>query len=498
MSRFPFAVPCLALLSLLVFSAPLTAQSEADDYADLNDLSVAPAQLDSHLKDVLAAAKPNTYFASFSVPMPQPWVSLVPPNVHQLIVECHSGGRVVSVSPLCTELYSYCHVEFVFLDGSRYTYTERQSRVVCNDGSVTESHSRTQVSDLGLPGNRTFVFRRQVWRKAVQPPFKQLLRARAGETVDLRNRGGAPYVSGGPLEIGIAPGGVLDLRQNPAALGPIFVTDGPALLYCDTILMDPGVTFADLFTPPPIVLPATNIVDEGGVLPSYLARRSATPFSMQVAVHNTGNVDDQFVVAWSGAHTTPGQTVVLVPVGAIVHVPVTFQIAPSTPVGSVGQAQVQVSSLSAPGVVRNETLHVGHEHPGQFRYGAGTPGSNGPHAVDADGPLQAGGPAVHVSSTNADPGALGLAMFGVPVGFQYGTWQIPGEPAELYIDPLGPLFVTVVLVADPTGASAFPLQIANDPGLRGLKIDYQSIWLVTSTQWPYRLSSTPALSMTIQ
>ncbi len=488
------------LLTCLTCAPPVLCQGTlADAYARKQDIRGSAAQLDSHLTAILDAAKPNLYYASFAIPMPQPWVSMVPKDVYQLIIECHSGIRE-TWSPTCFTRYTHCYVEFVFVDGSRYGYNESSESTWCRNGPNSRSFQRSQFSDIGSPKNRTYVFRRQMrrFKPPVEDGFLQLIRARAGATADFRNRSGVPYISGDALEIRIAPTGVLDLRQNSAAAGHIFVTDGPALIRCDSVLMDPGVVLPDLFSPPPILQPAELVVEETGVLPKYIARRSMAPFTLPVRVHNTGNVDEQFMVSWGGAHTVPGQNVVMVPTGDIVTVPVNFQTTPGTPVGAVLQAKIQISSLTNPAVVRTETLHLAHEHPGQFRFGVSTPSGVGPLTADADGPVVAGGPTVQISSAGADPGAVGLAMFGVRAGFQYAPWTIPGEPAELYVDLAGPLFITVPLVADPAGTTRVPLKAPNDPGLRGLQLDYQSIHLLTSVQYPYRLCSSPALSLTVQ
>ncbi|MCA8975651.1 MAG: hypothetical protein KDC98_13095 [Planctomycetes bacterium] len=501
MSRRFLLAACLALVAGLAVDSRAVAQNtQADDFADLQDLIAEPPVLDSQLDGIVGWAASNGSFEHLGGPPFQaPLSQFLPAGVRDVIIKCRSGSRQISAVPRCVRYWYTCYVELVFADDSLFTFKKRIELVICNNGTTSLDDHYSMSPAVGPPGNRGNVhLLYEQRRQGALIVHEQRLRARLGATADFQNQNGVPVVSGGPLTIEIAPGAALDLRQNAAAAGPIFITDGPALLRCDTVLMDPGVVLTDLFNFPPVVQPATLIVDEDVVLPQFCAQRSTQPGSVDAFVWNDGHVDQQLQFTWTGAFTLPGQTVVAVAAGAVQRIQIPVAIPVATPPGAAASLQLQWSSLSQPGHGGAASMLVVNEHPGQFRYGTGTPGGNGPLTIDADGPLAAGGPTVRVTSTGTDPGALGMAMLGLPVNRNYGTWMLPGFPAELYIDPQGFLFVTILLVADAAGSTTFGLQIANVAALRGLKIDCQTVHLPGPGQQPLVLGGTPALSMTVQ
>jgi len=147
----------------------------------------------------------------------------------------------------------------------------------------------------------------------------------------------------------------------------------------------------------------------------------------------------------------------------------------------------------------NNTMAIAKEHAGVFRFGVGTPGCLGMHAVDIDGPVVVGGATAILTVTNNNPNGIGLWLFGTSVNGNYGTLPLPG-PTELYIDALGTWFVTELYVADLTVVGSFALQAPSDPSLRTLRLDVQPIglWLGPCNAGLLTFSSSQALGLQIQ
>lgn len=499
MSRLPLPALFSVLFCSLVLEGPALAQGTmADEFARRQDFSTSPPTLGFSLNDMLEWSRPNRSYEHLTgPPFPGPRPFYLPQDLYSIFLRSKTSSYQTSSSPRCVKTEREFYVTMVFTDGSRYSFEDIEVTEVCSDGSKTSFRKRYQIPELGPPGNREWLIRVESWTSENLETRKHSVRGAGTATASFANRGGVPVITGGPLEIDMAPGGVLDLRQNAAAAGPLFTTTGPALVRCDQVLMDPGVQLSDLFSPPPIAMPAQLLFDWDFLTFGHVTARPGAPSAAPVIVANTGHVTEQFQIAWNGAFTTPGQAVVAVSAGELRQIDLPVSIPPGTPDGAVDIVQLQVTPLTRPTQAVSALLAVSSDHLGQFRYGAGSPGNNGLHTISADGPLVAGGPVVRISTVGADAGAIGLAMFGVPVNFQYGTWTIPGFP-EFYVDPLGPVFLTVPLVADPSGVSTFSLQLLSAPGLRGLPLDYQSVHLYSSVQYPFRLSSSPALSLTVQ
>lgn len=495
--------PLLAVLALVaaVLPRPAAAQGTmAEQFAQQQDFSASPPTIDPYLDHMLYWLAPNDSLAHLTgppFPSPGPWY--LPPNLYSYSGFCKSSDEEISSSPRCVRTRRECFVTFVFTDGSRYSYESTRTSTVCDDGSSDSFEKRWQVAEVGPPGQRDWVIHVEAWSFETLETRSNRVSGRAGAVVDHRARAGSPVVSGGPFELDLGPGGVLDLRQNAAAAGPLFLTDGPALLHCDTVLLDPGVALTDLFVPPPIVQPAVLLgLVELRVSP-FVAHRSGGPFQVPVLVRNTGNIDQLLQLSWSGGFAAPGSTPVNLGAHLWIELWVPCQIPPGTPIGTTAATLVQVVSQTTPGLTASTAVRVANQHPGVLRFGSGTPGCLGGHGVDVDGPLEAGGPVANLTVDSNVPSGIGLWLFGDPLGGNWGTLAVP-DIGDLYVDPFGPWFGLAAFVADAAGVAGLPLQMANDPDLRGFRFVCQPVglWLGSCTPGVLTFSTGPAVRFEVQ
>lgn len=184
-----------------------------------------------------------------------------------------------------------------FSDGSQYSYDYTSTERNCPGES--REHFR-KIIDVAEMGN---AFR---------------ARSKAVETLDVRGgtttssiawrapMGGTIALSGsqqslvdgmGSVEIRTGPGGTLDLRGNSGA-APIMTTAAPATIYATAILLDPGVTLAGLFSPPPTVLPGTNVKEARVVAMGYPCGLGSGSGTARFAVWSFCNNAESIGVSW--------------------------------------------------------------------------------------------------------------------------------------------------------------------------------------------------------
>lgn len=491
-----FAVP-------LLIPTPVAAQTWAEDFAARQDFDRAPPALGAGLRDILWFVRPNRTYDSSGPPFQSPRPPL-PQHLTSVYARCRSGSYATSSSPRCVKTWSDCFVWLRFDDGSDWTFEQYESTERCSDGSSSRFTRIAQVADAGPPGNRDLVVHVQSYTaEQLQTSRRRGCAAGAGATVSaFAGVTSRPAVGGGSFELTVGPGGVLDLRQNAAAGGPLFVTDTPALLHCDQILLDPGVTLTDLFSLPPIVQPAALLPEIDLVVPAFLALDDGSPANARIVLHNPGNAATNLVLSWSDLRgwVPPGQTTIALPAGAIVPYDLQVQVPPAAQTGDLDIVQVRASSQQNPALVRTAELRIAHDPPGVFRFAPGTPGCQGPHGIDADRALAAGGPAQQLSCTQAAPSAPALWLFGVDVAPAFGTRQLPGLAAALHVDPFGPVFVSVFTLASPAGIASHALQIPPNPGFQGMPLAAQVLllWSTPCPQLQGPISSSPALGLVVQ
>lgn len=493
---------CAVLFPTLLPTAAAAQTTRAEDFANLQDFGAAPPTLGLALRDILWFVRPNRTYDSSGPPFASPRPPL-PQHVVYAYARCRSGSHVTSSDPRCVKTWSDCFVWLRFDDGSDWSFEQYEETERCSDGSSNGFTKLIQVADAGPSWNRDYRVRVQSYaRDDLQTSRRYGCAAGAGDTVSFAQSASRPVVSGGAFVVTIGPGGTLDLRQNAAAGGPLFATDGPALLRCDTILMDPGVTLTDLFSVPPIVLPGASLAELELGVPAFLSLDDAAPADARITLRNPGNAADTVLLSWTDTRGwfPPGQVQLSVPAGGITTFDLPVQVPPAALPGDLDVVQVQAVSQQNPGASQLRTLRIAHDPAGVFRFGAGTAGCLGPHGMDADRALAAGGPPTRVTCAQAPPGAPALWLFGVDVGPGYGTLLFPGLPAELYVDPLGALFVTAFTFADPTGTVPFALQIPANPELRALQLVAQALvlWPAPCPPGPDPVSSSPALGLVVQ
>jgi hypothetical protein len=495
--------PVLLLAFLAVAPSPaLAQQSLADQFADQQDFSshVTAPNLSDDLDYLVAYVIPNGSYDSLGPPFATPHPPL-PPNVTRVHTACQQWTSFSGPNPRCVTHHYEWQVVLTFTDGSTYSYSRGSLLQSCSDGSWQDDDSSHQRADAGPPGygNVESIQRTDLYQRRDSDRIRKFNKAAAaGRTVSYVGSPVRPVVDTDDLEIRIGTGGTLDLRQNPAAGGPLFVSNTPALLRCDTILLDPGVQLADLFQPPPILQPGTAVatVDLGS--PGNVAIDDHLPHTAELQLFNSGNAADLVQVAWMDTNgwVVPGQTQLALPIGGPSLWPVSVLIPPGTPPGTAGDLLVQVTSLTQPMVSETRTVHLVHDPVGVFRFGIGTPGCTGAYAVDATGPLATGGPPTQLQCTQVPPLAPVLWMVGFGVAPDFATWQFPGLP-DFYVDPFGNLFVTFFVFADAGGLASASLQAPPDPFLKGLELVCQTL-TPTGPCAPASISSSPALGMVVQ
>ncbi len=462
----------------------------ADQFARMQDFSTSPPTIDAYLSHLLYYLEPNGSFEHLTgPPFPQPGPFYLFPGLWSYSGFCRTGTEVTSSSPRCIRKTTNCFVTLTFTDGSRYSFEDLSVTTTCDDGSSDSFQKRYHVAEVGPPGARDWIVRVESWTQETLETRKHYVRGRAGATASFQHRNGAAVVSGGPLEIDMAPGAVLDLTQNPAGNGPLFVTDGPTVLRCDTVLLDPGVVLADLFSPPPIVLPGA-VVPEVGTPALQFAYAAQFPLHVDTSIYNVGNDDLVVQVTWSGAQTAAGQSTVNVPMAQRVRIPIQLA-APDT-------VLVQATPIGAPGAAVDGAMIVANGHAGVLRYGTGSAGCLGVHDVAIDGPVAVGGSAATITVTNNNPNGIGLWLFGEPVA-GYGALYLPG-PTELYVDAIAPWFVTDLYLCDAAGVGSFVFQPPADPSLRAVELVCQplGLWLGPCNPGALSFSSGPALLLQVQ
>lgn len=502
MTRMPPFLSAVSALLLVAGAQALPGQrTHADQFADQQDFDASPPSLGLVYDTLIRFLRPNGEYEAFGPPFRAPRPPHLPANLAYIDSYYRSGSR--ESPPGCVTNWFRCFVHMLFDDGSVCNFEYEGHTKTCSDGSVEQWLHIARGADAGPPGNVDYVARIGSYsREDLQVSRARRRIARAGAAVAFPTGAPRPLVAGGDLEVRTGPGGVLDLRQHGVAGGPLFVTDGPALLLCDTILLDPGVVLGDLFAPPPVVLPGGLVAElELGVEP-FLALDTAAPALARIELQNPGNAPDSVVVSWSDTlgWLPPGQQPCALPANGRCLLTVPVQVPGTASPGDLDLVTVQAVSTGDPTRRATAELRVAHDPAGMFRFASGTPGCNGPHTVDLDRSIRAGGPATSLSCAATAPQAATVWLLGSDVGRHFGTAILPGLPAELYVDPWAPLFVTYFTLADGSGVARYALQAPANPDLRGLQLMAQALvlWTGGCLPGPLPASSSPALGLVIQ
>lgn len=209
----------------------------------------------------------------------------------------HRWSRHCGVS--CTLVESACSTTIRFADGSSYFYSFMWSDLVCTDGTRSRSESILDSASTGQPN--TFRLRSQFTQvsgsRTITRTKLDALRAPVGATTDLGPLLLAPSSADTPVEIRTGPAGVLDLRGHDGS-APLLAGAIPAAIYADSILLDPGVSLSQLFSPAPAVNPGA-IVQSIVLQPArYPALPGPAPDAARVRAINLGNAPVMMGLTW--------------------------------------------------------------------------------------------------------------------------------------------------------------------------------------------------------
>ncbi|MFO0839506.1 MAG: dockerin type I domain-containing protein [Phycisphaerae bacterium] len=98
--------------------------------------------------------------------------------------------------------------------------------------------------------------------------------------------------AGNWLEIIVAPGGTLDLRNNPPGTTWMHATNG-IFIEADNILLDPGVTLDQIMSPPPTVLSGGRFVRLYVSPTTDIQMHPGESLDLEIVVGNSSNMPDQ-------------------------------------------------------------------------------------------------------------------------------------------------------------------------------------------------------------
>jgi len=470
--------PLLFLLAVTLTAGAARAQ-DADDFAKDNlDYSTSPPTVGAGLQAILDFAGPlRDYYREGGQPFAPPAPPL-PAGVDKVWIKTRIGCDYESVGTgYCFTSWKSRAVILWFTDGSIFTYEFWSKKTNCSNGSSDSFEYTTDTAEWG-----NYEVNVRSWKQDALATVKKVsLRASAGATLAPTAPPGTPLIAPGTdvLEISVGPGGVLDLTGHPAAAGPIFVTTGPALVRCDTVLMDPGVLLPDLFAPAPTLLPAAEVRDPALLPGAVIALPSSGPSFMPVRIRNRGNAPDQVSLSWAdqAGWAPPGQTTVALALGDTQDVQVPIVVPAGTPHGVSSLLTLQVTSMLDPSVSETREILLDSDHPGIVQFGTGTPGCQGVHGITANEAPVLGSASFQVSLSGAVPGLPGALMIAL-------NRDLAGSDPFLsmtafHVSPLDPTFFFIPFQGDASGSAHLPLPLPLAPGLVGLEVNLQAVWI-----WP--------------
>jgi len=261
-----------------------------------------------------------------------------PPNGKEVyITEGLYGDSWINAQGCRVQEINY-EVSIYFDDNSRFTYQIMIQRINCPgpNGSSETSFTRSILVTASSAND--------LWH-VIRSSFLQILNGQVSSNVKNtkaaippgRQADPSPGLSNIPpqatVKIVAGHGATLDLRGHSST---ICTSSAPAIIQASTILLDPGVTLPQLFSPAPQVQPAQNEVELQITPNSFPLTQAPEPGTMGFTVINLGNTEVPVNFTWTD---TLGWTI---PGG------MTITAAPATPI-------VVVAPLFYPGTFPPET-----------------------------------------------------------------------------------------------------------------------------------------------
>jgi hypothetical protein len=455
-------------------------ESLGDDFASGQDVYADPPILDPTLEGLIDfVGKNGRYERQGGQPFAAPVPPGLPLGVAEILVSTFSGTRCYSTgSTNCCTIIEATMVRLVFVDGSSYIYWNIESATHCGDGY---SHYWRWLRDYTIDTDG--LSRREYTFLDVTPVRSLQLLGTAGTTLDYSYQlpSDLPLTTTDvdEIEILVAPGGVLDLRGNPAANGPLFQSGGPALIRCDTVLLDPGVVLVDLFSPPPVLTPAAPSFDIQHFVGGFVAEPDIGPTTLPCFVLNAGNSPDVAALSWADDQgwVPAGSTDLSLPAFDFTEVAIPALIPPGTMHGDAASLTVQAASVQNPTITDQAEALVVHDPSGVYRYGTGTPTCAGGHQVNVNSAPYLGNTSFQFTCSNVPPASAGF-VFVSPAQLLDGIGA-PLLPALFHVDLFAPGMLFRVLPSGAGGTFVLPVALPNLPGLDGVEYNIQFVW-----SWP--------------
>jgi hypothetical protein len=281
----------------------------------------------------------------------QPFAGPVPPNLPPEVTDIYisiGGGSYVK-SDGCIYTWRDTFVSIKFSDGSSFVWWDFHTELKCPGETVEEFDEVISTGGIEDPNTGEW----SGWVRSYSSDNQNVtrrasLRASANAVVDLNSLAGLQRPFVGPehdeVDLTFAPGAVLDLRGYDGAQGPLFQTNGPVPILCDTVLLDPGVVLSDLIAPPPMVF-AGAVVQELALLRTQAASLDVGPSSVSLLAINLGNASEAARFGWIDVLAWSWGGPVVLPLSplqvATLDIPVQV---PAVPPGTESPLQVEMQA----------------------------------------------------------------------------------------------------------------------------------------------------------
>jgi len=309
-----------------------------------------------------------------------------PPGANRVLITrfYYNGSYRLQCGDTCSVTEETSFISIYFDNGSSYFYQYSRRNVVCTDGSSTLIESTLDTASTAQPG--TFRIRSRLTNTtsnlarggADTTTYRDAFRAPPGGVIAFPPTTAAAETIPGDVELRTGPGGVLDLRGR-SATNPILVASGTLQIFADQILLDPGVSIEQLFSPPPIVAAGENVWELVLVPARNLCPTTADTPLLAVSVLNLSNTLQDVSLGWfddlgwvppfgTGLILQPGETG---KVNILIEVPAA---APICDLDTLTISALGVGGASAQIEIRSATLNIDSDGDGLCDWCESCPG----------------------------------------------------------------------------------------------------------------------------